>query len=320
MATWTPDNLTTKGALAAFHDRLDSIPTFYDKVCQIVPSNAKVENYGFPGHLPIPRVMRSGRRVQGLRDWSYNVENETYELTIAIDRTYFEDDQTGLVASRMREVAEAWATFKDDLLVDLLINGGTAGYTAFDGNTFFHNTRTLGDSGTIDNKLTSAAATGTIPIAAECKTSLSTSIAQMRGFKDDQGRPFNTQAASKLAVVCPPECEFAYKEAINSSVILQPNVDMASATAGAAVDNVFYQIADVYVTGYYSNGTYPRDYIMAIGAERKPFIYQERTPLEVQILDDAASVAYHDAVLVLCRQRFVLAYGEFRRCIEYIWS
>jgi hypothetical protein len=56
-------------------------------------------------------------------------------------------------------------------------------------------------------------------------------------------------------------------------------------------------------------------YASALGSVRKPFIYQERTPLEVIIKASADDVAENNGVMLLTRQRYIMTYGDFRRSI-----
>lgn len=304
MAVWKPGNLIVKGAQRAFHERLSEIPTIWQNHCAIYDSNTAVEPHAFPGFIPKPREFLNGRQIQGIRDFSFNITNNEYELSILIDRKHFEDDQTGLIAERMREVAEVWGTFKDYLFAQLLINGPSAGFVAFDGGIFYKDDRTIGDSGTIDNQLTSAAA-GTLPVVAEFFTGVKTSKTQLRKFKDDTGRPFNILAISDTRVIVPPAFEHVAFEALNATFI-------------SNTDNVFRSIAQLDVLDYLTDEALM--YINALGAERKPFIMQQRMPLEVEILDGADQVALNNGVLVLARERFVFAYGDPRRSIEYTYS
>ncbi len=276
MATWKPANLIVKGAVAAFHERLGQIPQVWQNHCANYPSTTSTEQYVFPGFIPEPREFLNGRQIQGLRDFTFNIENNEYELSISIARKHFEDDQTGLIAARMREVAEVWGTYKDYLFAQLLINGATSGYNGWDGATFYQASRTIGDSGTIDNDTTSAAATGTIPTSAEFLADLGTIEATMRRYNDDQGRPFNSLAATDLRIVIPPTYKWALTEALNASFISQ-------------TDNVFVGAAQFDISDYLTADT--AMYVNAMGAERKPFVYQERTPLEVEVLDDPAALA-----------------------------
>jgi len=306
MATWKPDNLTVKGAVAAFHERLAEIPTIWQNHCAQYGSTTSQEQYVFPGFIPKPRLFLDGRQIQGLRDFTYTITNNEYELSLAINRKHWEDDQVGLIASRMREVAEVWGTYKDFLFSELLVNGATAGNNGFDGATFYQSTRTIGDSGTIDNTLTSnAAAADNIPDKTEFIADLKLAKTQMRDFNDDTGRPFNTLAVGDLRVVVPADYESAAFEALNAQFISQ-------------TDNVFAGMAQLDVLDYLTADN--KMYINAVGAERKPFVYQERTPLEVIVLDSPDMIALHDAVLVLTRQRFVFGYGDPRRSIEHTYT
>ena len=163
--------------------------------------------------------------------------------------------------------------------------------------------------------MTAAATTGTSPNATEFITCLKESKTQLRKFNDDQARPFNTLAVKNLRCVVPPDFEAAGFEAMNATFMVGTG---SSGVDAGSKDNVFKGMAEVDVLDYLSDTD--TMYINALGAERKPFIYQERTPLEVIILDSPDDVAYHNAVLVLCRQRFVMTYGDPRRSIEYIYT
>lgn len=305
MATWKPAGLIVKGAQAAFHQTLDAIPSVWQDHCAIYQSDTAVEPHAFPGFIPRPREFLSGRQIQGLRDFTYNVTNNEYELSIAIDRKHFEDDQTGLIAERMKEMAETWGTFKDYLFAQLLINGSSSGFTAFDGTIFYADTRVIGASANIDNLTTSvAAADPAVPTTAEFLADLKLSKASIRKYQDDTGKPFNSLAVQDLRVIIPPDFEAPVFEALNATFI-------------STTDNVFRGMAQMDVLDYLSAKVM---YVNAVGATRKPFIMQQRMPLEIEILDSPEAVALHNAVLVLCRERFVFAYGDPRRSIEHTYT
>ena len=311
MATWKPDGLIVKGAQRAFHEKLASIPEIWPNHCKQLSSNTQVEPHAFPGFVPQPREFLNGREIQGLNDFTFNIENNEYELSIAINRKHFEDDQTGTIAERMREMAEVWGTFKDYLFAALMTNGATAGNVAFDGTIFYADTRVIGSSANIDNDHTSAATggTATVPLASELLAVLPTITSVMRKYQDDQGRPFNRLAAQKIRFVIPPEYESAFRQTLRAT----------TTTTGG--ENIWAGLAEFDVLDYLAPAAEATDmFVNLVGAERMPFVYQERTPLEVEILDSADSVALHNAVLILCRQRFVFAYGDPRRSMRYVWS
>lgn len=301
-------NLSTRGVSARFAAVMDRIPTVYNKHCQVIQADTDIMPYAWPGMLPQPREFLNSRAVQGIRDFTYNVQTKEYELTIEIPRKWLEDDQTGLINARLDECAEVWATFWDFVFAALLTNGSTAGNLAYDGGVFYADTRVIGTSANIDNKLTAAAATSTTPTAAEFKAALPEIKKTLWKYQDDQGRPYNAAAIQNISFVIPPEYEYQAAEAFNATIISQTS-------------NVFVQFAKFDVLPYLSPTAEPsKMYINALGATRKPFIDQQRTPLEIIIDSRMEDVANRNSVLVLCRQRRVLAYGDPLRSIEFTWS
>ena len=146
MATGTLEKLTTAGIRRDLRMRIDAYPDWWKKHCKQVTSKTQVEPFGWAGAIPQPRLMIGGRRIKEIRSYTYNIENNEYELTVLFPRIWFEDDQTGQIQSRIAELATAWSNYKPYLFTQMLENGGSAGYIAYDGNTFFHDTRTEGSS------------------------------------------------------------------------------------------------------------------------------------------------------------------------------
>lgn len=309
---WQPDALRNKAAKATFHQRMESMPQFWQNHCQQETSETNTENYAFPGMLPIPQEFLSSRSIQGMADFNFDLANEEFELSLVINRKHWEDDQTGLINARIGELAEAWGTFNNSRFTTLLTNGNVAGNTGFDGVVFHGDSRTIGASGTIDNNLTAAAAqTGTglttTPTTAELLEQLQVIKATMGRYGDDKGRPFNDAALAKMRVVIPPEYERPFMEATQSTLI------------GGGNDNPFGKgIAEFDVSNYLSGST--EMFVQLVASERMPFIYQKRTELEIVILDDVANVALHNGVLVLTRIRDRFGYGEPRRSLLFTWS
>lgn len=300
MPVVTP-SLSTPGILGAFHQRMDQIPTVYDKHSLRVPSTTQTETYGMLGFVPEPREFLNGRQFQGMLDFTFNVENNEYELSMIVPRRWIEDDQIGAIRQRFSELAEVWATFKDSLFATLLANGNVAGNTGWDGVVFHGDSRTIGSSGTIDNNLAQAAAASDDRlVVAEAINLIAESRAKFLGYKDDTGRPFNTAAVNNLRAIVPPHQEAAFYNAINQTM------------TGGGDSNVFAPafLQGVDVLPYLSSPT--EVFMSALGATRKPFIYQERTALEIVILESEAELARNGGAVVLCRQRFILTYGDPR--------
>ena len=310
---WTPDNLTVKGALAAFHQSLEVSPAVYANHCMTIKSTTDTEAFVFPGFQPTPRQFLDSRQFQGARDFRYNVTNNEYELSMVTTRKTWEDDQTGLINARYSETGEVWGAYKDSLFSTLLTAGDGAGL-GWDGTTFHSNSHTaIGGSGVFKNKPdTITGITDSTGLLGGMTTANAQSvIGRIRfafvGFNDDQGRPFNFSAIRNMRAVIPAGHERAVAEASSASIVVNTsNVYIPAILQG-------YDVLP-YLT------TQTELYFSALGSVRKPFIYQERTPLEVIVLTSPDAVALHNGVMLLTRQRFVLTYGEPRRSILQVVS
>ena len=299
--------LTTKGVRGELMDRIGKAPVIWPQHCTPLDSKTQVEPHAWMGALPPPRQMIDGRRLQGMRAFTYNVENQEWELSFLLPRRLFEDDQTGNMQIRIQEVADLWTMNKEYLFAQMLINGATAGNLAYDALTFFHDTRTEGSSGTIDNATTSAAATGTIPTASEFLDAMAVIKALMFAYLDDQGRnPANFTAMTDVRVVIPPHYERAAKEALEATMLSNTSNVFGAGLAKADICPFLTDDAIMYVH--------------AVGAPVKGIIYQQRKPLEILVYTDPYWVDANNGVVVTLRERFVFAYGQFRRMVQHTFS
>lgn len=308
MATNVFANITTKGTIAQFHQAMELQPNVWEKHVQRIDSDAASEQLVWPGFLPNPREFISHRNLVGIRDFTYTVENKTYELTYKIDRVSAEDDQHAMIQMRNSEAAEVWAGFKDSQFATLLINGesGTLGIDTLDGAAFHLATRTIGNSGTIDNTDTQDIVAVNSPTVAEFKTTLKEIIQKMDRFQDDTGdRPFNAGARSSKRLVIAPEHVQVATEVLNSSL------------TGGGDSNPFFQNLFELDELLYLTDADDAVYASYTGSARMPFIYQERTPLEIIVDLDPTNVAKENGFLVLLRQRYRLGYGDPRRNLRY---
>jgi phage major head subunit gpT-like protein len=303
-------NITQKGTEAHFHQAMDAIPTVWQNHVMTWQSTAASEQLVWPGFLPAPKEFISGRDLVGIRDFTYTVENKEYELSFIIDRNSVEDDQHGAINARIQEAAEVWATFKDSQFATLLINGEstTLGIDTLDSTSFHNPSRTIGDSGTIDNTETTDIDPVNEPTPEEILTALQGDIAKMARYNDDTGRPFNSVAMRQKRAIIPPEHERAFTEAMNSTQVVR---------SSAGVSNPWGEgLCEIDVLPYLTDADNAY-YLSFLGASRKPFIYQERTPLEIIVYNDAKDIAKNHGVLVLTRQRYRLGYGDPRRNLRH---
>lgn len=305
MATNVFRRITQRGTESVFQEKLDLLPQKWDRFAQTIQSDAPDEEHVWMGNVPNPRQFLHQRNLVGISDFTYNVANQTYELSFKIDRTSMEDDRHGLGTTRIAQAAQVWGAFKDVQFAAMMNAGQTD--TGYDGVSFFNDSHVVGSS-TPDNKLYDSATTTTPtnPSVAEMKVFLRTLMLYLKGVQDDTGREgYNSAAMSEVVVMADQRYEVALTETI------------AAMLTGSGASNPYFQnLADIIINEYLGT-TNEYIYIAALGDKtRMPIIYQERTPLEVVVLNSADHIAEHDGVSVLCRQRYRLAFGEFRRIAQ----
>ncbi len=298
--------LLTKGLRSEFFNRFDNTTTYYQDLATRIPSTSDAETYRWLGTVPRMREWGSGRLARGLRSESYSVENLKYESTVEVDRDEIADDQTGQIRVRIGELAQRAATHKDFLIGQLLINGATAGYTSYDGVTFFSNAHVSGDSGAQDNDLTFGAAAGdNQPTTEEFKGALKQAIAQMLAFKDDQGEPMPLNATGLVCVV-PPTMLFTALEAVNATVINQTS-------------NVLEGAARVIALPWLSTVT--TWYLLKTDGVVRPFIFQDREPLEFGALAENSEESFkREKLLFGVRARYRLTYGYWQFAVRTVFA
>lgn len=309
MPIGTLEKATVAGIRADLAVQLEAFPEFWRPHCTEVDAKTKIQQFVWGGSIPQPREMGAGRRIQEIRAFSYNIEDNTYELSVLFPREWFEDDQLGLIRSLISDITEAWKIYKSYLFNYMLEQGGTL--LAYDGSTFFHDTRTEGDSGTIDNNLTSvAAAASAVPTTAEFIAAMNTIKTALQLFKDDRGNLANVGAMQQLQVIAEVDME-------------EPILTALAATEISSTSNVFAKgMAGLDLNPYHTVDATPTKtmYVHAIGSHRKAMVHQERLALEMLLYDDPYWVDKNNGLLVTLRERFVFAYGEFRRMIKYVFT
>ncbi len=302
MATNIFANITARGTKAAFENAMEALPQVWRNHVTEVPSDAPDESHVWMGMLPKPTEFLGENEFKGILDFSFDVTNKTYNLAFIISEESMEDDRHGLVNRRIAEAAEVWGSFKDEQFKDLLEDNGS---TTYDGTAFFADTRVIGASANIDNSLADTAVAAATPTAPEFLDSLQLMLNAMWTFQDDQGRTgYNAGAMSTLRVVVPAKYERAATEALTSTLIGGGNSNPWG-LGRAEIDVLAYLTASNHIF-----------FATANGATRKPFLYQERTPLQITVINSPEQVAQNNGVVVRVRQRYRMTYGEMRRATK----
>lgn len=201
--------LSSRAIIGMYYARLENPMNagWIDGVSNLFGSDQASEQYPFLGQTPRMREWIGGRQAKGLRASSLTIVNRHYESTLEIALKDLRRDKTPQLRARVSEFADEGDAHWGTLLSTLIINGPST--ACYDGQFFFDTDHSEGDSGTQDNDIQvdisalPAAVHGavTAPSVEEMQQSILKGIAQILSFKDDRGRPMNSNARRFLVTV-----------------------------------------------------------------------------------------------------------------------
>lgn len=202
-------DLSSRAVIGYFYERLSALaPSWVGAVSMHVDSNQASEQYEWLGQVPQLREWVGGRLEQALRANGITVLNKTFEGTLYVSVDDIRRDKTGQVAIRVSELAERALSHKASLLSTLIKNGGAT--VCYDGQFFYDTDHTdpgapnqTNQSNDIAFGIAAAGLTGTAaaPSARAMQAAILAGIAQLMGFLDDQGEPFNEMAREFTVMV-----------------------------------------------------------------------------------------------------------------------
>jgi len=284
VSTDIPAGLTA-GVRALFLKSIEGVPTHYKKLAMILPSAKSEEKYAWLSSIPGVRQFVDERQANGLREYSFTIENKTWESTIEVERAALEDEQYGQIKLRIQSLAETAARHKDQLVLELVRDGFTnAGY---DGAAFFSDDHPS-PSGDLSN----------VAADALSATALQTAITNMAKQTDDNGNPLGIIADT---LVIPPDLEWKALELVGSNLAPESALNAVNPLRGRL---------DVIVSPYLSDTT--NWFVFATKSALKPFILQERIPVEFEALDGKSgseSAFMRDRFYYGVRARYNAGYG-----------
>ena len=271
--------LLTKGLRSEFFNRFEGTPSYYGDLATRIVSNSDSETYRWLGTVPKLREWGTGRVAKGLRTESYS----------------------GQIRLRVAELAQRAATHKDYLLGQLLQLGGGAAAEVYDGQPFFSDSHSSGESGTQSNDLTYSDDEPTDPTVTNFRGSVKQAIAQVMKFKDDVGEPMAI-AATGLACVVPPNLYLTALEALNATII-------------SSTTNVLEGAARVIALPWLTNAS--TWYLLKTDVAVRPLIFQDREPIEFVALAENSEEAFkREKFLYGVRARYRMTYGYWQHAVR----
>jgi phage major head subunit gpT-like protein len=246
-------------------------------------SNQESETYKWLGQTPAMREWIGGRNAKGFRENGITIVNKKYEATLEVPVDWLRRDKTGQLNVRINELARRTNAHWASLLTTLIVNGEST--VCYDGQNFFDTDHSEGDSGSQNNDLTHAAATGTVPTVTEMVDSIQEAIAAIVGFKDDQGEPMN-EGASQFLIMAPTALLATARSAVGSAYLAN------------GVSNTLLAQPDwnVRVIGNARLTNTDRYYIFRTDSDVKPFILQEEEGVTVSAIAEGTELEFNEDV------------------------
>lgn len=184
--------------------------SWVSSIANEMTSDSATETYEGVGNVPAVREWLGGKQVNGLTRQTLTITNKDWESTIGFKVKDLRRDKTGFLRMRIAELMQRAVEHDAKLISDLIEAGaGTTVAACYDGAALFSDSHSVGDSGTIDNKISvdisalPAADHGTVtePSVAEFARSVTKGVKAMLAFKDDKGEPINQFNRAFLVMV-----------------------------------------------------------------------------------------------------------------------
>lgn len=265
----------------------------WKQIAMEIPSTKSSESYAWLGATPGMREWVDERMPKALAEHGFEVENKKWESSLAVSADALDDDQYGQITIRVKQLAEAARDFYGTKAFATLVAGAST--VCYDGQYFFDNDHSEGQSGTQDNL-------GSTALSSE---SLSAARAAMMRFKDDQG---NALKINGDVLVVPPELEATALEIVGAETIQRY---VASGTDKRPMLNIH--------KGRYTVVTTPEItdtdswYLVCGNRVTKPIIFQNRKPTTFDALESNSDTGFNrDEYLYGVKNRFNMGLGDWR--------
>ena len=234
-----------------------------------VPSRAAIERHFFLGDVPGFAPWRTDRVLGSLMAHRFTIENQDFASGIEIHKNEIEDDQLGLVAPRIADLASKASRHKGDYMVRALLQGFTGNTypvedvgdgKTFDGVLMFSDSHALEGGPAQSNKLAVALSEAGLE-AAEIK---------IKNLKTWDGK--DPLEIKPTHLIVGPKLTNTALKLLNAATIVN-----AAGTASSV--NVYagrYEIIESQrLTGDFDDYWF----LAALGHATKPFIFQNRAPI-----------------------------------------
>lgn len=288
--------LSSRAIIGKFFARLEAYigQGWIDKTSRLFnDSDQESETYKWLGQVPAMREWIGGRQAKGLRANGLTIVNKKFESTIDLAVDWIRRDKTKQIDIRISELALRAAEHWSKLLSTFILNGtGSTSGLCYDGQYFFDDDHSEGDSGSQKNLLATGdvatldVTTATAPTATEVTKAVLGVIAYMLNCQDDQGEPMNANAKNFLVMTSPalagPFWAGLFDKVINSgetnTIVSMRDVD--GFNIGLAINPRL-----TYTTQFV---------IFRTDALGSALIRQEEMPTKLKVLGEGSDYEFHN--------------------------
>ena len=283
------------------------LPLVLDNRAQKTPGKESGQ-YGWLSQVPLMSRWGGELELGDMVGRDFTLVNRLHTAAFAVDRLALERDSTNQIAPKSAQLADEASRFIGEEIFGLVINGGSISLDSptFDGAAFFGSSRTIGDSATIDNALTTAGTS-----VANKKTNLKEANAAMMSYQTDRGKPWNRGV--NLIMYHPNQSDVWY-EAVSigggSTVSNVPTVNESGIAVWKSPKG-HTMIENAYLTDDEA------DYFFHVSRGRAPFLYQEEFAPQLESITDPKSTeaVFHERFVYKVRGSFAVGYGDPRCAI-----
>jgi phage major head subunit gpT-like protein len=235
------------------------------RIASTIQSGARANVYPLHAKVAKLRPWNGERKINNAKAYKYQLDNESFELTIEVDRDDMEDDSIGVYSGLVDEMGMSARMWPDDLVFSTILEGENV--NAYDDVPFFSNSHALGSS-TIDNLFATTALTA---------SNFASVRASMMEYAGEDGESLMVRPDVLLV---PPALEVTARKIVQASTIVD------SGTTGA-VDNVLRGLCEVIVAPQLSASAGGSDstwYLLDTTRPIRPFVFQQRQAPEMVML------------------------------------
>lgn len=263
--------------------------------------------YGWLTDVPKMSPWRGVLETASLVGKGFTLTNGLHKAGFDVDRLAFQRDQMGMIGPKAQQLAAEVARYPGEGIIGLINNGGSTSVDSptFDGAAFFGSSRTYGDSGTIDNTLSSAGTS-----VANFRTDLAAAGAAMASFGDSRGRKLNLRP--NVILIHPTNSMLVYEALVTGPGASEPGVVPASPSG-----QMVWQARGYTIVEDANLSDTDGRYFMHVSPGLAPFIFQEEFRPEVEGITSPTS---EQAILLerftyAARGSFAFGYGLPWLCI-----